>query len=124
MMKKVYLLWADYVSKELLVLASLTKFENNYILEFDEDLGKAINDGCILPFEHNEKQIVFNKLPNFFVQRMLSKETIKQFNIKCDLNDEFSILTCNNGRKNSDNFYILNEEKYQIFKNGKQKVKL
>lgn len=118
MIKKVYLLWNSYVTKELLVIASLTEVENKgYVFKYEKDAIKAEQLGCFLPFNYTEEELCFNSLPYFFSQRMLkSKYYIDKFGINYDCSNELDILTYGNSVKNNDNFSIVSEEKYQNLK--------
>lgn len=117
-MKKVYLLWHAYVTKELLTIASLTKKNNeNYIFKYETDALKAKQLGCFLPFEYTEEEIIFKSLPMFFSQRMLtSKYYIEKLGINYKQDDELSLLAYGNSIKNNDNFRIISEEEYEKFK--------
>jgi len=117
-MKKVYLLWHAYVTKELLTIASLTKKNNeNYIFKYETDALKAKQLGCFLPFEYTEEEITFKSLPMFFSQRMLtSKYYIEKLGINYKQDDELSLLAYGNSIKNNDNFRIISEEEYENFK--------
>ena len=120
MINKVYLLWHAYVTKEFLVIGSLTKKSNTeYIFRYEKDAITAIKLGCFLPFPYTDNEIKFNALPSFFTQRMLtSKFYIDKFNINYDANDELSILCYRNSVKNNDNFSIISEESYNLFNNS------
>lgn len=115
MVKKVYLLWNAYVTKELLVIASLSKSENDeYVFKYEKDAIKAKNLGCFLPFSYADNEIKFNSLPDFFAQRMLtSKFYVEKFGIKYDVNDEFAMLCYGNSVRNTDNFSIISDQTYQ-----------
>jgi len=117
-MKKVYLLWHAYTTKELLTIASLTKKNNeNYIFKYETDALKAKQLGCFLPFEYTEEEITFKSLPMFFSQRMLtSKYYIEKLGINYKQDDELSLLAYGNSIKNNDNFRIISEEEYENFK--------
>lgn len=117
-MKKVYLLWHAYITKELLVIASLIKNNNDsYIFKYEEDALKAKGLGCFLPFEYTEEKITFKTLPMFFAQRMLtSKYYIEKLGINYNQDDELSLLAYGNSIKNNDNFRIISEEEYENFK--------
>lgn len=118
MIKKVYLLWHAYITKELLVIGSLSKKDNNnYIFKYEKDAIKAKKLGCFLPFAFTDEEIKFSSLPTFFTQRMLtSKYYIEKFKIDYNPNDELSILCYGNSVKNTDNFSIISEENYKLFK--------
>lgn len=117
MIKKVYLLWHAYVTKELLVIGSLSKDNNNYIFKYKKDAIKAKKLGCFLPFAFTEEEIKFSSLPTFFAQRMLtSKFYIDKFNLNYNPKDELSILCYGNSVKNTDNFSIISEDNYKLFK--------
>lgn len=116
MINKVYLLWHTYNTNELLTVASLTKFDKKYIFKYEEDAIKAIKCGCMVPFTYTEEEICFDSLPLFFTQRMLSETMLNKLGINYNMNDEFSILTFNHGRRNNDNFYVVKEEFYNELK--------
>lgn len=112
MIKRIYLLWNSYRTKELLTIGTLNKIGNKYMFKFEQEALKAREQGCFLPFPYTEDEVYFSFLPNFFERRMLNKETRNKLNLNCDSKDIFSILTLNNGQTNSDNFYIFTEERY------------
>lgn len=114
MINKVYLLWHAYITKELLVIASLTKTDNSkYIFKYEKDALKAKKLNCFLPFNYTEEELYFNSLPDFFSQRMLtSKYYVDKLGINYDSNDELSILTYGDSIKNTDNFRIISEKDY------------
>jgi len=114
MIKKIYLLWHAYSTKELLTIASLEKLDNNkYLFKYEKDAVKAKNMGCFLPFNYTDEEVYFNSLPNFFSQRMLtSKFYVDRLNIKYESNDDLSILCYGNGVKNTDNYSIISDVDY------------
>ena len=116
MIKKVYLLWNAYVTNELLVVASLTRLDNNYIFKYESDALKAMECGCMLPFIYSKDEMYFEALPHFFTQRMLNETMLTRLGIDYNPKDELSILTCFNGRKNNDNFLVVREEVYETLK--------
>lgn len=130
MIKKVYLIWQHYHTGEYLLIANLTKESNNkYIFKYTKDAIKAMNLGCFLPipikdYNNIEQDLVFNSLPLFFSQRILiaSKYIINKFEMNNIPQDELSILTYDYGRRNSDNFYIIDELTYQKELQGLKKL--
>jgi len=121
MNKKVYLCWQHYQTKDFLLIASLTKNENgNYVFKYTKEALKALQLGCFLPIPIEnpndiEKEFTSNTLPTFFSQRMLvsSKYIIQKLGLENMPSDELSILTYDYGRRNSDNFYVIDEPTYQ-----------
>lgn len=103
MMKKLYLLWEHYSNEQPIMIATLYKVENKYIFKYEKTAFEALIKGCMLPFPYTTDGIICNELPDFFKRRIVRR------NIK-DISDEFSLLTSNNGRVNSDNFSIVDEE--------------
>lgn len=128
MSKKVYLFWEPFNisgnSREKLMIASLTKAsDKNYIFKYEKDAIRAMSLGCFLPIAIDdpaniEKEIVLDSLPLFFSRRILpfSKFNIDKFGINYDSYDEFGLLTYGDGRTNSDNFSIIDEETYEARK--------
>lgn len=114
MIKKIYLLWHAYSTKELLTIASLEKIDNNkYLFKYEKDAIKAKSMGCFLPFNYTDEELYFSSLPTFFSQRMLtSKFYIDKLNIKYDSDDILSILCYGNGVKNTDNYSIVSDIDY------------
>jgi len=110
MIKKVYLLWNAYITNEILVIASLTKKDNNYVFKYESDAIKALDYGCMLPFVYSKDEIFFDSLPHFFTQRMLNEPMLNKLGVDYNPKDELSILTCLNGIKNNDNFLVIRED--------------
>lgn len=119
MINKVFLLWQSYITKEILLIASLTKVNNKYIFKYEKDALKAMNLGCFLPFAYTESELRFDVLPPFFSQRMLtSKFNRDKFDVKVSLDNELALLTYGDSIRNSDNFRIVTEKGLLDFENN------
>ena len=115
MINKVFLLWHAYITKELLVIGSLSKDGNRYIFKYEKDAARAKDLGCFLPFPYTENELYFSMLPSFFTQRMLtSRYNMDKFGVKYDSNNELALLTYGDSVKNNDNFRIVSEDSYKL----------
>ena len=123
MIDKVYLLWASYLTKEMLLIGTLVRDNSKYVFKYEKDVSKAIDLGCMIPFPYTDELIRFDSLPLFFYRRMIRRELLDQFNVNYNRNDELSILTSTNGKRNNDNFYVVRFEVLEKLKN-KEKVRL
>lgn len=114
MIKKVYLLWNNYATDELLVIGSLEELDDkSYVFRYEKDSMKAAMNGCFLPFGYTEDVIYFDTLPAFFEQRMLKGDyNIEKFGIKLNSNNKLGILLYGNAQKNNDNFMVVSEAYY------------
>jgi len=115
MVDKVFLLWHAYATGEMLLIGSLRKVGNKYVFKYEKDAVKAMSLRCFLPFAYTEEEIYFDALPSFFAQRMLtSRYNMDKFGVKYNPNNELALLIYGDGKRNSDNFRIVNPETYSI----------
>lgn len=114
MIKKVYLLWHAYRTKELLVIGSLMELDNKkFMFKYETDAEKALKLGCFLPFRFTNEELYFDSLPHFFEQRILkSKFNIEKSGINYDNANKLEVLTFFDSVKNNDNFRIISEHSY------------
>ena len=116
-MKEVYLLWESYKTNKLLAIGVLKQLDNDkYSFKYFDTAKDAMEQGCFLPFPYSEEEIFFETLPDFFEQRILKGDfnTFK-FNLKNETN-KLNYLVYRDSVKNSDNFKIVDEEKFQKMK--------
>lgn len=111
-MNEVYLLWESYESNELIPIGVLKQLDDKYSFKYLSDALKAIEQGCFLPFPYTHDVLYFDTLPDFFEQRILKGEfNSHKFDLKKE-NNKLNYLVYRDSIRNSDNFRIISEEKY------------
>ncbi len=111
-MNEVYLLWESYETNKLLPIGILKQVNDNYSFQYLNGAKQAIEQGCFLPFPYTEKILYFDTLPDFFEQRILKGDfNSHKFNLKKD-NNKLNYLVYRDSVRNSDNFKIVSEEKF------------
>ena len=75
----------------------------------------AENLGCFLPFPYTDEVKVFDYLPTFFAQRMVSSD-FQRYTFDIDIPKErtMEVLTFLNSKKNNDNFLIVDADLIKI----------
>ncbi len=112
-MNEVYLLWESYLSNKLIPIGVLKYLNNKYLFQYLASAKIAINEGCFLPFPYTEDILYFDTLPNFFEQRILKGDfNSYKFDLKKE-NNKLDYLVFRDSIKNSDNFRIISEDKFQ-----------
>lgn len=111
-MNEVYLLWESYESNKLIPIGVLKQLDDKYSFKYLSDALKAIEQGCFLPFPYTHDVLYFDTLPDFFEQRILKGEfNSHKFDLKKE-NNKLNYLVYRDSIRNSDNFRIISEEKY------------
>ncbi len=116
-MNEVYLLWESYKTNKILAIGVLKQLsDDKYSFKYFDTAKVAMEQGCFLPFPYSEEEMFFETLPDFFEQRILKGDfNTYKFDLKNEKN-KLNYLVYRDSIKNSDNFKIVSEEKFQKMK--------
>lgn len=114
-MKTVALIWQSYQTNEFIPIGILKQVDKKYVFKYSESAKEAEQLGCFLPFPYTDEVKVFDYLPTFFAQRMVSSD-FQRYTFDIDIPKErtMEVLTFLNSKKNNDNFLIVDADLIKI----------